>query len=128
MQQYLLVLVSAVVMLLLDFLYLTLFKSFFGGIVKRVQGGTPLNFRLVGAILCYVFLIFGLNYFILQDKSGRRPWTDAFLLGLVIYGVYETTSYTLFQDWPWSAVVLDTLWGGSLFALTTVFTRAILMR
>ena len=43
----------------------------------------------------------------------------AFLLGLVIYGVYEGTNYAIIDGWkPW-AVALDTIWGGILFALTT---------
>ena len=82
-----------------------------------------MKFRLVGAIPCYAFLIFGLNYFILQKG---RSWKDAFLFGLIIYGVYETTNYTLFYNWPLSSVLLDTLWGGTVFALTTSITRAIL--
>jgi uncharacterized membrane protein len=80
---------------------------------------SPLRINIVGAILCYVFLIFGLNYFILQK---RRSVFDAFLLGIVIYGVYETTSLALLRNWRLSTVVIDTLWGGILFALTTYFT------
>jgi uncharacterized membrane protein len=38
---------------------------------------------------------------------------------LVIYGVYETTTLGLFTNWSFTTVVLDTLWGASLFAITT---------
>ena len=79
-----------------------------------------MQFRPLGAILCYAFLIFGLNYFILQKS---RSCKEAFLLGLLIYGVYETTSYTLLHDWPLSAVLLDTLWGGTVLAMTTYITK-----
>jgi len=68
------------------------------------------------AFLCYIFLVIGLNYFILEKK--KSIW-DAFLLGLVIYGVYETTNYAIFDKWQTMMVVIDTLWGGILFALTT---------
>lgn len=70
----------------------------------------------LGAALCYVFLIVGINYFIIKPN---RSVTDAFLLGLVIYGVYETTNYALFKNWSIITVIIDTLWGGILFALTT---------
>jgi uncharacterized membrane protein len=119
----LVILVSAVIFVLLDMVYLNVFKSFFMNIVQKVQKGSAVKFRLVGAVLCYAFLIFGLNYFILQTRS--KTWKDAFLLGLVIYGVYETTNYALLQDWPLSAVILDTLWGGTLMALTTILTQAV---
>jgi uncharacterized membrane protein len=112
------ILVSAAAMLFLDFFYLSLFSNFFNKLVQSIQG-TRIKFNVSGAILCYIFLIFGLNYFIIAPK---KPLTDAFLLGLVIYGVYETTNYAILQKWKPSAVVLDTMWGAILFTLTTKLT------
>jgi len=40
-------------------------------------------------------------------------------LGIVIYGVYETTNYALLKDLSILTVIIDTLWGGLLFASTT---------
>ena len=44
------------------------------------------------------------------------------ILGAVIYGVYEGTSYALLKNWKISTVIVDTLWGGVLFGLTTFVT------
>jgi uncharacterized membrane protein len=112
------ILISGAVMLGLDFLYLSAFSKFFNSLVTSIQG-SPIKFNPVGAILCYILLILGLNYFIIAPK---RPLTDAFLLGLVIYGVYETTNYTILAKWNAKAVALDTLWGGILMSLTTKAT------
>ena len=114
------ILVSGAAMLGLDFLYLSLFSNFFNNLVQSIQG-SRIKFNPTGAILCYVFLILGLNYFIISQK---RSLADAFFLGLVIYGVYETTNYTIFSKWDARAVALDMLWGGVLFALTTKITYA----
>ncbi len=108
-------LLSAIVMISLDFVYLTVMKGYFSNQVKAVQG-TPLKINYLGAAICYVFLITGLNYFIIKP---RKSVTDAFLLGIVIYGVYETTNYALFSNWSIISVIIDTLWGGLLFASTT---------
>lgn len=116
------ILVSAILMLLLDAVYLHSLSNFFNNVVTKVQG-SKIEFGIVGAILCYIFLIGGLNYFII---SPRKSVKDAFILGIVIYGVYETTTYSLFKNWSPLAVVIDTLWGGILFALTTYFTKRIL--
>jgi uncharacterized membrane protein len=70
----------------------------------------------LGLVLCYIFLIFGLNYFIIKSKRNAY---DAFLLGILIYGVFETTNYALFKKWSIFTVILDTLWGGTLFAIVT---------
>jgi uncharacterized membrane protein len=90
-------------------------KEYFQGQIKNVQGG-PIQLDMMAALLCYIFLILGLNYFILQK---RRSVQDAFLLGLVIYAVYELTNKALLSKWSYLTVILDTLWGGILFALTT---------
>jgi uncharacterized membrane protein len=110
--------ISAVAMLGLDFIYLSTFANFFNKLVTSIQG-TKIQFNIVGAILCYILLIGGLNYFIISKK---RSLFDAFLLGIVIYGVYETTNYAIFKKWSAAAMAIDTLWGGILFALTTKIT------
>ena len=104
-----------VVLLSLDAIYINIMKNMFEIQIAAVQR-VALQFRLFGAIMCYTLLILGLYYFILRT---RRPLTDAFLLGILIYGVYESTSYALLKQWKWETVVIDTLWGGILFALTT---------
>ena len=108
-------LLSAIVLISLDFVYLNVMKGYFMNQVKMVQG-TPLKVNYLGAAICYIFLITGLNYFIIKP---RKSVTDAFLLGIVIYGVYETTNYALFSNWSIISVIIDTLWGGLLFASTT---------
>jgi len=108
-------LVSAILLVVIDFIYLNIIRSYFENQVKKVQG-TPLHVNFLGLILCYIFLIFGLNYFIIKSK---RSAYDAFLLGILIYGVFETTNYALFNKWSIFTVILDTLWGGTLFAIVT---------
>ena len=106
---------SGVVLLSLDAIYLTAIKNMFETQIAAVQR-VALQFRLFGAIMCYALLIGGLYYFILRT---RRPISDAFFLGILIYGVYESTTYALFKQWKLKTVIIDTLWGGILFALTT---------
>lgn len=113
---------SSVVLLCLDFIYLTTFDKFFNKIIYTIQG-SKIKINILGAILCYSLLIYGLNYFIIDQK--KTVW-NAFVLGVVIYGVYETTNYALFDKWPVSAVIVDTLWGGILLALTTMIVKRLI--
>jgi uncharacterized membrane protein len=108
-------LASAIVFVAIDFIYLNLIQSYFNHQIKMVQG-SPIQFNLLGAVLCYMILILGINYFIIQP---RKSVGDAFLLGTFVYGVYETTNYALLKNWAFLTVVIDTLWGGVLFATTT---------
>jgi uncharacterized membrane protein len=116
------ILASAVLLVLIDSIYLNLVGSYFRKQVYKVQK-SEMRVNFTGAILCYIFLIFGLNYFIL---SSGKSVLDAFLFGLVIYAVYETTSYALLSDWSFMTVIIDTVWGGILFAITTYIIRVLL--
>jgi uncharacterized membrane protein len=110
-----LLLVSAIVFITIDFIYLNVIKDYFNNQIKIIQG-SPIKINYLGAALCYILLIVGINYFIIKP---RKSVSDAFLLGIVIYGVYETTNYALLKNWSILTVIIDTLWGGLLFATTT---------
>jgi hypothetical protein len=112
---------TAIVFVALDFMYLNLIKGYFSRQIAEVQGN-KMEVNLLGAAICYILLISGLNYFIIGPKKSVY---DAFLLGLIIYGVYETTNYSLFKKWSIITVFIDTLWGGILFALTTFLSKQI---
>jgi uncharacterized membrane protein len=110
-----LMLVSAIIFITTDFVYLNVIKDYFLNQIKLVQGSEP-KVNFLGVALCYIFLIAVINYFIIKP---RKSVNDAFLLGIVIYGVYETTNYALLKNWSIFTVFIDTLWGGLLFAFTT---------
>ena len=99
----------------IDSIYLFSSQAYFKKQVFDVQHSS-IQLRIVPTILCYIALIFGLWYFILREK---KSWKEAFLLGIVIYAVYETTNYATLKQWKQKTVVMDTLWCGILFAVVT---------
>ncbi len=111
---------SALILLALDFIYLSATKGKFESMVVQIQR-VVMQVKFFPALICYAFLIFGLNYFILRS---HRPVSDAFLLGLVIYGVYDSTNLAIFKKWDWKIALMDGIWGGILFALTTAIIYA----
>ena len=115
-------LIIAIILLVLDFIYISLNKKAFELQIADVQR-VSMQLRPIGAIVVYAFLIFGLYWFIIREKKSVY---NAFLLGLVIYSVYEFTNYALLKKWGLEIAIMDTLWGGALFALTTYFTYQIL--
>ena len=112
-------LVSALGLVAIDFAYLSVIKGHFARQIAAVQG-SPMTVNLFGVVVTYVLLIFGLNYFIIRPGRSAR---DAFLLGLVTYGVYDFTNLALLSKWQLFTAVTDTLWGGTLFYLTTVLVK-----
>ena len=55
-------------------------------------------------------------YYFVVAKGGSV--FSAFLLGLCIYGVFETTNLAIFAEWDVNTALIDIGWGGVLFALT----------
>ena len=115
------ILLISIILVVIDSGYLYSMKNFFNNQIKLVQG-TDIQMNIYAAILCYIALVYGLYYFIIKDK---RPLIDAFIFGIVIYAVYELTTMALLKNWSWKTVVLDTLWGGILFTITTYLVYAI---
>jgi len=113
------ILLSGVTMILLDAVFLKVMSNFFSKLVKKIQK-SDLKFRLTGAIICYFFMVLSINYFII---SQNKSVFDAFILGLCIYGIYEATNYTIFDNWNIKALVIDTVWGGILYATTTYVVK-----
>jgi uncharacterized membrane protein len=110
-----LLIIIAIIFVIIDSIYLALMSNYFQKQIKTIQGSN-IKFKITGAVLCYVILVFGLYHFIIKPK---RSILEAFILGIVIYGVYETTNFAIFDKWNYLTVLLDTLWGGVLFASTT---------
>ena len=122
----------AVIILALDAVFLTLTKDLFARQVMLVQG-TAMKVNIPSAAVCYIIIVLGLYYFVLRHiivpnatsaaasiqtmriGDGVRA---AFFLGILVYGVYETTTLAILRNWSPMTAVIDTTWGGTLFALS----------
>lgn len=114
------VIVIAISMLVLDWLYLSNIGSpIFSKMVSEIQS-SELKFRLGGALGAYALMVLVLYKFIIVE---RRSPIDAFLLGLCVYGVFDFTNYAIFTKYEMIyAGLVDMLWGGLLFYLVTYIT------
>ena len=110
--------IPGVILLILDAIYISMIKDEFELQIASIQR-VSMQIRPLGAIVCYFLLITGLWYFILRE---RRSIIEAFFFGIVIYGVYESTSYATLKNWSSKIFIMDTLWGGLLMGLTTYLT------
>jgi uncharacterized membrane protein len=109
------ILLISIIFIGLDFIYLNSVRKMMNDQIKIIQG-SDVQMNLFAALLCYISLVFGIYYFIIKEKKSAF---QAFLLGLVIYTVYEFTNWSIFMKWKPLTVLIDSLWGGILFMLTT---------
>jgi uncharacterized membrane protein len=112
---------SSAILLAVDGLYLNnIGIATFKKNVELIQK-SPLELNMYGALLSYVCVIGVLYYFII---SQHKPVFDAFLLGILLYGTFDMTNISMFKQYAWKTALIDTLWGGILFAFTTWATYA----
>jgi uncharacterized membrane protein len=106
-------LLTSLILLGLDFIYLSLTKKYFNDQVQLVQG-TPIKLNIIATIACYSLLSMGIFYFIITKNFS---YFESFYLGIFVYGVYDLTTMAILKNWKWNTVIMDTLWGGTLFVL-----------
>jgi len=115
-------LATAFILVALDAVVIALvMHPLFAAQVQRVQG-SALALDPLAAVLSYVVLVVGVYVFLV---APRKTLLEAFALGVFVYATYELTTKSVLRQWKWQTVVIDSLWGGSLFALTTGLTLSL---
>ncbi len=115
--------VAAFSMLALDSIYLSsIGGSLFSKMVRNIQK-EDMKIDMYGVIGSYILLVLVLYKFIIME---RRSPSDAFILGLCVYGVFDFTNIAIFKNYKWIPAIVDTLWGGILFYTVTYITYKIL--
>lgn len=98
----------AVLIFLIDIPWLTLVSDAFGTMVRNIQGSS-LQLNAFAAAVVYI----ALGYLLTLPKSI----SEAFLLGLSTYAVFDFTNLSVFKDYELRLAVADSLWGGILMSI-----------
>ena len=113
-------LIGTILIILVDGTYLTLQKDFYQPILALSKG----KIHLFPGFLCW-FLIIAMIQALVLSRPDVQHMKDAFfyggLLGLAMYGVYNTTNLATISNWTWKVAIGDTLWGTLLTATTAMF-------
>ena len=121
MNQFFELLLYGVLLVVVDSLYLSRISVPFGKMVEKIQK-KPMKMKIAPAIVVYLALV-GAWYFFIYREMKKRSFGEnvgrAALLGLFIYAVYDFTNLALIDDYRLDLAIIDSLWGSTLFALTT---------
>lgn len=108
-------------MLWLGLIAKTLYNDAIGHLLRKSNETLAPNWP--AAMLVYVAIVIGILFFALPkaDNNYALGFLWGALLGLVIYGVYDFTNYSLLATWPLKITLIDFIWGMVLCGLTTCF-------
>jgi len=134
MNIYIKYLIITVLLMVLDVAWITLNLSTYSSAIQKVQK-SPMNLRNLRseyAFIAYIIIIFSVLYvaipFTTQNmKKGDDDIANKLLksfmyggaVGFSIYGIYNFTSLAIYKDFDSSIGIIDTLWGTTLYTLTT---------
>lgn len=106
---------ASILFFILDISYLKLNERMLHNQVINVQR-VIIQPNYYAVIMTYLLLFFTISYFIIRP---HREIGEAFLLGFLVNGIFEFTNMSIFKKWELKTAIMDTLWGGILFALVT---------
>ena len=100
-------------LLIFDFLWINfILKYRFFPMIEKVQK-SPFSLNPQAAVIAYIILFLFIYIFLPKTTS----YNEAFLLGFLAYGIYDSTNMATLKDWDATTAILDSLWGGVLFVL-----------
>lgn len=112
------ILLTSVIFLSIDFTWLGLVaKNFYDQQFKAFQRK---DINWPAAILTYLLLILGISFLALPqaDSDKFQALIYGGLFGLISYGVYDLTNYSILANWPLKLVIVDMIWGTLLCGVT----------
>lgn len=107
---------SSIIFILIDIFWIFLNTKTYNNLVYNIQGSNMifnLN-KFISLLITYLILLIGLNFIVI-------PYNIPMLFGLVTYGVYSFTNYSLYNNYPVKLAIIDTLWGIILYFLANKY-------
>jgi uncharacterized membrane protein len=91
---------------------------------------SPFEPNWLAAIFCYIILIGGLYYFVvnrIKEFNLVEILKLSIPYGMATYGTFDFTASTMFKDWDLGTAFADLIWGSVLCtsaAISAVFIRS----
>ena len=112
-------------MLWLGLLAKNLYADNIGGLLRRNSSGMQPIWWSAGMV--YIFIALGIAYFVLPCAGGDycKALIGGAMLGIVTYGIYDFTNYSILHNWPLKITIIDFIWGMVLCGFSSLFATFI---
>jgi uncharacterized membrane protein len=109
--------VSCLVLVVLDIIWLKITKQWYFKNIKNIQKSEVI-IRMGPTIIVYVLMCMAVLFILLPliyYATAIPKMLTACIIGLCIYGIYNSINYAVFSNYSWQVAVVDTIWGTCLF-------------
>ena len=130
MDIYVKYIIISVVLIFLDFMWISFNMTAYSNTILKIQK-SALEPRLEHTLIAYIIIFFSVIYvaipFTVQNIKKGEVIENKLLkslmyggaVGFSIYGIYNFTSLAIYKDMDTTVGIMDTLWGTTLYTLTT---------
>lgn len=123
-------LVSLVVLIFIETVWMTMVENnFYSNFIGHLMNN---DINWLSEILLSVLFTVALVYFVVEpavrDNDIQKLLISAVLFGLIAYGTYDLTNFSMLREWPLSITVIDMLWGTCMTVLTSLISYFILKK
>ena len=95
---------------------------------QQYKGVFDIKIKPEAALVAYLCMIICYPLIISKFTTLKEQLMIAASIGFVIYGTYGFTLAAIYEKYPMSLALMETLWGTTLFTLTTFLTYKIKMK
>ena len=114
---------SLILFLVLDWIWFSLFMKAFAK--EQLVGflrfsGDNIDVNMIAAGAAYLCMALSVSVFLapqLSNASFSKALGYSFLMGLIIFGIFDFTNLALFKSYPMKFVIADVLWGCFLYSV-----------
>ena len=121
------IIIFTVLVLLIDLIYLKNIVGEFSKMVNKIQG-SPITTNMQAAAVVYVAIVVVWYVFIwseMKNKGLKQSVIRAGILGVCTYAIFDFTNMAIFKNYRLDLSIMDSVWGGILFALCTYLVHFI---
>jgi len=130
MKLLILFLVTLLIIFILDMIWLgfiakNLYAQNIGMLLRK--SGEQMDPIWWSAGVVYFCITLGILFFVLPAANGNYilALTGGAVLGVVTYGIYDFTNYSIIANWPWKITIIDFFWGIFLCGLSSLLAALI---
>lgn len=113
--------------LVIDFIWLNMNTQMYKKLVLSVQK-QEMKVNIIGAFLSYFCVILLLVFYaipLVRSKSKTPSIQTCIIygggMGFLAYAIFNFTNLGIFRNYDIKTALLDTIWGGVLFSISTIF-------
>jgi uncharacterized membrane protein len=112
--------------LIFDYIFIYLLqKDSWDNQISLIQNGALPMYRPFFGVVVYLIMIFCVYFLIISpateyNYSLSKVASNAALLGLAFYGVFDGTNYVMFKDYKMSMALKDTIYGVFVTTITSL--------